>query len=132
MNQIQKQKIARLERRLYILKYAKDYMLEVTHSRGICSCIVVASENGFSEQHTRKDLLFEQSILRGWIAEMLGVHNVYLSDWLINCKKVDPADIRNNIPKLRNTRIAWLDWMIAGFESDLQKARGTKCDSLPK
>lgn len=79
---------------------------------GVCRAINVATGSVTNIQAVR---------LKRWIVEMIGFNNTYLSSWLVVNGHATGIDFgghfhSENRHKLKATRLAWLDWMIAECE----------------
>lgn len=104
---------------LQILKKTlKD--LEALHpqtTRGVCALIrEVVGELACDASRAKEDLIYSQgNYLKHWIRRMLGSGNMYLVEWLAQRDYTDWDKIPSNYEaclKLKNTRIAWVKWMI--------------------
>jgi len=95
------------ERRVCLIEARKDF--EKGDYPGICSAIWGCSD----KTHNVREYLTK------YISRVLK-SNIYLEGWL-NDKGIRIYYNLEDIKKLKKTRLAWLDWMIACYDEDIAK-----------
>jgi len=88
---------------IYLKKVKKLYLSH--YSEFLCICIAGANEN-----------IAQTRNIEQWVYKMLGGRATY-EIWLTN-NGIDWDDIHKNQDKVRQGRLAWLDWMIAYCEKE--------------
>jgi hypothetical protein len=117
-----------------VLRLAREY-IESGKKRYLCESINAVYRDNVEqiESYFVRSLLMEYTgRLTDWIDDMLTEEHAYLEGWLItNCKEYRvmwtgrwddmPTEERADVfAKLKTTRLAWIDWMIAELEKEYQ------------
>lgn len=88
--------------------------LHPQNPRGICAMMLDTMCNKMIDVNV-DHLVAQHRYLKTWISRSLGEETAYLSDWLEERGYLNRFDVPSDYAvclKLKNTRIAWVEWMI--------------------
>lgn len=104
--------------KIEILKEARK-VIAAGRKRGICAAtrLVTSRDDHFSD----RDIAGEQ--IREYLSRALGRH-AYLEQWVASevGHAVPMHGTRAQRRKMRNTRLAWIDWIIEQYEKKMKRS----------
>jgi len=117
--------------KLQLLKKARD-LIDSGAEKYVCCALgtafnllyfkgksVPVNEDYLSESYRTSNINFQ--ILTTWIMELLGGY-CYYNSWLLarsaEARKMHASDLEGFARKCRETRLAWIDWMIQVVKED--------------